>query len=142
MAFQSAKRAFVLLDNVGGTPVDVSRFADNFDFPQQVAQLDVTTFGTVGAIEMIPGLADGGQISMSGPADVALGTFIAALKAAQVGGSAASTITYGPAGSVSGQIKQDAEVYVASFQVSTSVSGRVEYSASLQVTGAVTNGTW
>jgi hypothetical protein len=33
-------------------------------------------------------------------------------------------------------------VYVQNYSVSTSVNGRVEYSASLQITGAVTNGTF
>jgi RecA/RadA recombinase len=85
-------------------------------------------------VEVIPT----GVISL----DVALGTFVAALKAAQAAGSSTASVVYGPGGSVAGQIRQNAEVYVSSYDVSSGVGGRVEYSASLQVTGAVLNGTW
>ena len=105
------------------------------------ATIEVSVFGTTSK-QFIPGLTDGGVVSCSGPADVAMGTFLATLKAAQAAGSTTSTIQFGPGGSVSGQIKQSAEVYVSAYDTSTTVGGRVEYSASLQVTGAVTNGTW
>jgi hypothetical protein len=141
MAFTPGHRAWVALDNVAGTPVNVTAYIDNLSWPQSVAQLDTSTFGDA-ARDFIPGLTDGDTITYSGPADVALGTFIAGLKAAQAAGSSTSTVTFGPGGSVAGQIKISAETYVASYQVSTGVSGRAELSASLQVTGAVTNGTW
>ncbi len=141
MAFKAGKGAFIAVDGVAASPVDISAYADQIDFPQPVDTLDVTTFGD-SARDMIPGLTDGGVVNISGPADVALGTFIAGLKAAQAAGSTTSTIQFGPGGSVSGQIKVSAETYVSAYNLSTGVGGRVEFSASLQVTGAVTNGTW
>lgn len=141
MAFKAGLNAFILLDNVAGTPVNVSTYADNVSFPQPIDTLDVSTFGS-SAKQFIPGLTDGGQIQISGPLDVALGTFVALLKSAQSAGSSTCSVTYGPGGSVSGQIKQSAEVYVSSYDVSTGVGGRAEFSCSLQVTGAVTNSTW
>ena len=141
MAYRAGKNAFVLLDGVAGTGVDISAYADSFSFDQPVDTHDVTTFGA-NAKSFVVGLTDGGAPSLSGPLDVALGTFVAGLKAAQAAGSASSTLVWGPGGSVAGQIRQTAEVWVTSYNVSTSVSGRVEYSCSLQVTGAVTNGTW
>lgn len=141
MAFKSGHKAFIAIDNVAGTPVDVSTYADSFSFPQPIDSHDVSTFGN-GSKAFIPGLADGGQISMSGPLDEALGTFVSLLKAAQAAGTTGFTVQYGPGGSVSGQIKQSAEVYVSAYNTSTSVSGRTEYDVSLQVTGAVTNATW
>ena len=141
MAFKSGHNAFIAVDSVAGSPVNLSTYADSFTFPQPIDQHDVSTFGD-GSKDFIPGLADGGEISMSGPLDVALGTFIGALKAGQAAGSSSATVQYGPGGSVSGQIKQSAEVYVSAYNVSTSVSGRTEYDISLQVTGSVTNDTW
>jgi hypothetical protein len=141
MAFKSGKDAFILLDGVAGSPVNVSNYADSFSFPQGIDTIETSVFGTV-AKQFIPGLTDGGQIDMSGPLDVALGTFIATLKAAQAAGSSTSTMTWGPAGSISGQLKQSAEVYVSAYSINAGVGGRVEYSASLQVTGAVTTTTW
>lgn len=141
MAFQPGKGAFIMIDNVAGSLVNVSAYIDNFSFPQPIDTLDVTTFGN-NAKQFIPGLTDGGQIGLSGPLDVALGTFVAALKAAQAAGSSTASVVYGPAGSVAGQIRQNAEIYVSAYDVSTSVGGRVEFSASLQVTGTVTNTSW
>lgn len=141
MAFKSGHNSFVLLDGVAGTGINVSAYADNFSFDQPVDTHDVSVFGA-SAKTSIPGLTDGGAVGMSGPLDVALGTFVSGLKAAQAAGSASATLIWGPGGSVSGQVKQSAETWVTAYNVSTSVDGRVEYSCSLQVTGAVTNGTW
>ena len=141
MAFKPGHKAFVAIDNVAGSPVDLSAYADSFQFPQPIDTHDTSTFGN-NAKTSINGMTDGGVISMSGPLDVALGTFVAALKSAQAAGSSTATVQYGPGGSVSGQIKQSAELWVSAYNVSTGVGGRVEYDISLQVTGAVTNGTW
>ncbi len=141
MAFKAGKASFILLDAVTGTPANISAYSDSVSFPQLVDTQEVSVFGTT-AKAFIPGLTDGGEIQLSGPLDVALGTFVSALKAAQSAGSSTATFTWGPGGSVSGQIKQDAEVYLKSYDVSSGVGGKVEYSASLQITGAVTNGTW
>ena len=119
----------------------MSAFVDDFAFPQTVEQLETTAFGNTSKT-FIAGLADGQVIPMSGPADVAMGTFVALLKGAQIVGSLTATVSWAPGGSVAGQIKQDAEVYVSAYETRTSASGRAEYSASLQITGVVTNGTW
>jgi hypothetical protein len=49
---------------------------------------------------------------------------------------------YGPAGSVASTMKQTAEVLIASFETSVGVGGRAEFSATLQIDGAVANSTW
>ena len=141
MAFKKGASGFILLDGIAGTGVNVSAYADNFSFDQPVDTHDVSVFGAAAKTSIV-GLTDGGAVGMSGPLDVALGTFVAGLKAAQSAGSASASLVWGPGGSVSGQIKQSAETWVTAYNVSTSVDGRVEYSCSLQVTGAVTNGTW
>jgi hypothetical protein len=141
MPFKAGTVAYVAIDGVAGAPVNVSSYADNFTWPQTTQTLNVSAFGTA-AQAFIPGLTDGDTISVSGPLDVALGTFLAGLKGAQSAGSSTATVIWGPGGSVSGQLKIQAEAWVTQYNVTTSVTGRVEYSASLQVTGAVTNGTW
>jgi len=141
MAFKAGKDSYISIDGVAGTPVDISAYSDSVSFPQVVDTQEVSVFGTASKA-FIPGLIDGGQVSLSGPLDVALGTLIAGLKNAQSLGSASATFTWGPGGSVSGQVKQSAEVFISAYDVSSGVGGRVEYSVSLQVTGAVTNGTW
>jgi len=142
MAFSPAFKANILLDNAGGTPVDVSVYADSFSFPQNTELLDTTVFGTAGVKRTIPGLTGGDSIPVGGPLDPIMFTQLAGLKAAQLAGTLGFTLTYSPAGSIAGGPKVSGEVYVGDFEVKTDVAGRVEYSASLQVDGAITNATW
>ena len=139
--FKAGTASYVLLDGVNGSGTNVSRFADNFSWPQSVETVDVSAFGTA-AKANIPTLTDGDTISISGPADSAFFLQLAAIKSAQSAGSSTSTITWGPGGSVSGEIKIAAECWLTGLTVNSAVGGRVDMSASLQVTGAVTNGSW
>jgi hypothetical protein len=141
MAFKPGKDAWLMVDAIAGTGVNLTGYTDQMSLDQPIDTHEVSVFGT-NAKAFIPGLADGGSFNMSGPYDVALGTTLGALHDGQAAGSASSTIVYAPAGSVSGQIKQTAEGYLTSYSVTSVVGGRVEYSASFQITGAVTNGTW
>lgn len=141
MAFKAGTASFVLVANTAGAYQNLSRFSDNFGWPQSVAQLDVSAFGTA-AKSMIPSLTDGDTITMSGPYDATMYTHLTALKAAQSAGSSAAGITWGPGGSVASEAKVVGSVYVSQVSFSSGVGGRVEYSASLQVTGSVQNTTW
>lgn len=134
-------RAWVMIDGVNAAGTNVSQYADSFSWPQSVQTLDVSTFGTTSK-QSITGLTDGDTVSVKGPFDSALYTIITAVKAAQAAGSSTSTVVFGPGGSVASSAKLSAEVWVASFSTDSTVGGRNEWSASLQVTGAVTNTTW
>jgi hypothetical protein len=142
MAFTPGFKAHILLDNAAGTPVDVSVYADDFSFPQNTELLDTTVFGTAGFKRVIPGLTGGDSISFSGPLDTVVYTQIAAMKAAQLAGTLGFTLVYSPAGSVASAPKISGEVYVGEFSISSGVAGRNEFSASLQVDGAITNSAW
>lgn len=141
MAFKPGKDAHILMDGVAGSLVNITSYADNFSFPQPVDTIEVSVFGN-SSKQFITGLTDGGQVGISGPADVALGTFLAGVRAAQAAGSSTSTITYSPAGSIAGQLKISAECWVGNMTLQGGVGGRVEYDGSLQITGAVTTTTW
>jgi catalase (peroxidase I) len=141
MAFRAGTTTFIALDGVNGAGTNVSRFADSFDWPQSVETQEVSAFGTA-AKAFINGLTDGDTVSISGPYDAPIFTLLTGVKAAQSAGSSTTTILWGPGGSVSGEARITAEAWVTSVSLSSSVGGRVEMSASLQVTGAVTNNTW
>jgi hypothetical protein len=141
MAFRAGTTTFIALDGVNGAGTNVSRFADSFDWPQSVETQEVSAFGTA-AKAFINGLTDGDSVSISGPYDAPIFTLLTGVKAAQSAGSSTTTILWGPGGSVSGEARITAEAWVTSVSLSSSVGGRVEMSASLQVTGAVTNNTW
>lgn len=142
MAFRPGHLAYIGLDNAAGAVQNVSQYADNFSFPYTIEQLETTPFGTTGVKRFIPGLAGGDTLTISGPLDTTLHSQVAGMIAAQAAGTAGFSVIYGAGGSVSGQPRQNAEVYVASYETSTGVAGRAEFSASLQVDGAVTHTTF
>lgn len=141
MAFKAGYNAFLLLDGANGAGTNISTYADDFSFPQSTEMLETTVFGS-SVKRFIAGLNGGDTLSLSGPLDTALHAQLGSMKAAQDAGTASFTLVYGPAGSVSGQPKITGEVLVASYEPSSGVGGRVEFAASLQVDGAVTNATW
>lgn len=141
MSFKAGKGAFILLDNVAGTPVDVSAYADNFTFPIPTDTSDTTVFG-LNAKQSLVTLTGGGAPGLSGPADVAFGTLVGQVSAAHAAGSNSSTLTWGPGGSVAGQIRQSCEVWVTDYTMSNQVAGRADISAAFLETGAITAGTW
>lgn len=141
MAFRAGTTAFVLIDGVNGAGTNVSPYMDNISWSQTSSTNEVSVFGTA-AKAMIVGLTDGDTVSMSGPYDKALYSILTGVKAAQSAGSSTCTIVWGPGGSVAGEAKVQAETWVTEVGLSVGVGDRVNFSASLQVTGAVTNGTW
>jgi hypothetical protein len=141
MAFKPGYLGHFSLDNAAGTLTNLSMYIDNVSVPQTVQTLEVSAFGS-SAKAFIPGLTDGDTISFSGPYDVAMHTHLTALKAAQSAGTASHSYQWGPGGSVASQAKQTGETILVSYELSTGVGGRSEYSASLQVTGTVTNSTF
>lgn len=141
MAFKPGKDSYFALDNAAGSLTNLSPYIDNVSAPQSIEQLDVSTIGTA-AKAFIAGQTDGDTITLGGPLDATLHTHLSALKAAQAAGTASFTFNYGPMGSVSGYPQITAECLLASYQPSAAVSGRAEWTASLQVTGAVTSSTY
>ena len=136
MAFRAGTTAKLYVSSAAGAVTDISSYADTTSTQQDANQLDVSVFGAQ-AKAFINGQTSG-QISVGGPLDATLHTLITGLYSA---GSAASWI-YGPGGSVASQPRMAGSLNVASYTVNVAASGRLEYSASLQITGAVTNGTF
>ena len=144
MAASPGWKAHILLDNAGLTAQNLSTYADDFSFPQSTEMLEVTTFSAAGTSSkrFIPGLTGGDTVSMSGPLDSTLHTHVTNCMGSQQSNGSSFTLVYSPAGSVAAAPKITAEVFVASYEPSSGVAGRGEFSASLQVDGAVTNSVW
>lgn len=141
MAFKPGKDSWVMIDGVNAAGTNISPYVDNCSWPQTVTTVETSTFGTT-AKTSITSLTDGDTITISGPYDVAVYSILTNVKAAQAAGSATSTFQFGPGGSVSGQARGTAECWVTSVGITSTVAGRVDFSASLQVTGAVLNSTF
>jgi len=143
MAFQHGKSTQFTLDNGAGTPTDISAYVDNVDFPLSIETHETTTFGD-SAKDYLPGLKDA-TISLSGKWDPTLDAHLGTIYNNGGGlttGNGSLSFVFGPAGSTSGNIKYSGECFLTSFSVSDPVGDLVTWSADLQVTGAVTRGTY
>lgn len=137
MAFVAAKNTVFKLDNAAGTLTDISAFIDSVSGIANTTDMaETTTFGSTS--KTFQGtLRNGDTISISGKWDSVLNTQLVAL----LGFATSSTFEYSPAGTTASLPKFTGECFVSSFEVSSAVADLVTFTASLQMTGAVTIGT-
>jgi predicted secreted protein len=134
--FRHGKSTVFKVDNAAGTLTDISNTLTDVSFPQSVETAETTSFGS-SAKTYIVGLSDS-TVSVSGNFDATVDTHLAAI----LGQAATVSFEYGPEGSTNGQVKYTGEAILTSYEKSGAVGDVVTYSAELQVTGAVTRGTY
>ena len=133
MAFVSAKSAQFTL---AGTDIS-SYIASVSGVSNDTDMLETTSFGATSKT-FIGGLRNGSTVQIGGKWDSALHSTVNAL----LGSGSSSAWVYGPAGSTVGNVKFSGSCFVQSYEVSAQVADLVTWSASLQVTGNVTIGTY
>jgi hypothetical protein len=136
MAFGHGKSAVFKLDDSGATLRDLSSYVNEASMPREIETAETTTFGS-SAKTYITGLTDA-TISISGLYDSVPDGYLAGV----VGQAATLSFEYGPLGSTGGYVKYSGECILTSYEVSSPVGDVVTFSADLQVTGAITRGTW
>lgn len=119
MAGTHSKLAVVKLDTSGGTLTDISTFCDSFEIPQELDEVECTTFGAGAYRDYISGFASG-TVSIGGPWTRALENHMAPIFAAMKAGTLASvSVEYGPEGSDTGDIKKTGELTLLSYSGAT-----------------------
>lgn len=123
------------LDDTSGTSRSISDTLNSVDFPEITETADTTAFGS-SSRSFIVGL-ESATISISGLWDATVDGYIK-------GGTepASRSFIYGPAGSTSSNVKYTGEAILTNYSISSPVGDVVTYSVDLQVTGAVTRGTY
>ena len=134
--FRHGKSTVFKVDNSGGTLTDISNTLTDVSFPQTVETAETTSFGS-SAKTYIVGLSDS-TLSVSGNFDATVDAHLAGI----LGQAATVSFEYGPEGSTNGQVKYTGEAILTSYEKSGAVGDVVSYSAELQITGAVTRGTY
>ena len=129
MAFQPGRNGYLSID---GT--DISSYTDSKSLDRVRDTLETTAFGDTDRA-YISGLR-GYSISMSGPWDP---TGDGVLDGADDGATVA--FVFGPEGNTTGDIQYSGSALISNYNISTSVDGRVEWSATFQPTGTVTRAT-
>lgn len=133
--FVHGKSTDFSLDDTSGTPRNISNTVTSVDFPETLDTAETTAFGS-SAKSYIVGLTDA-TISVSGIWDATVDGYI------NSGAEPASrSFIFGPAGSTVSNVKYTGEAIVTSFSISNPVGDVVTYSLDLQVTGAITRGTY
>lgn len=133
--FVHGKSTNFQLDDTSGTIRDISDTVTSVDFPETLDTAETTAFGS-SAKSYIVGLTDA-TISVSGIWDATVDGYIN-------GGAepASRSFVFGPAGSTVSNVKYTGEAIVTSFSISNPVGDVVTFSLDLQVTGAITRGTY
>ena len=138
MAFAHGKSGFFSIDDSGDSVRDISSYLNDISMPRDIETAETTTFGVSGSAKTyITGLTDS-TISISGLFDATADGYLAGI----LGQTASRSFVYGPTGNTASMIKYSGECIMTSYEVSTSVGDAVQATASFQVTGAVTRGTF
>ncbi len=138
--FYVAGTAEFLITNAGGTVVNLSSYIDSISTPPtpQRAALDVTTFAD-SAETFIAGIALSKECTFEGPFDDTAGSGPDAVFNGLIGTLTAYTLY--PVGTASGARQYIGTLLITNYEPNGGVKERVSYSATGQLSGAVTVGT-
>jgi hypothetical protein len=135
------KGTAILLDNTAGALTNIRPYSDSVDgLPGEIEMSDVTPFGEEGH-RNIPGL-ENASVSVSGSYDGDPAAISGIIGTTAQRKAATRSLEYGPAGSATGAIKYLAEVWITNFTITSAVADKVSWSATLQVDGTVSQGTF
>ena len=141
MAFFDSKVSKFLVDDTGGTQRDLSAYITEVRGLPGLRNLnEVTALGDSGA-RFIPGLEDV-TIGLSGIFDDTATSGPDAVLGPLRTHTSAVNFEYGPEGSSTGDVKYSGTCWVLSYELRSRVGDKVEWTAALQVEGAVTRGTF
>lgn len=136
MVFVHGKDSVFLVDDAGGTERNMSAFIDQMSPNIQRALSEVTAMGDSGT-KNIPGLQNA-TFTISGHWDPTTTTGPHAVLSGLLTASATSTWKFGPRGSTATYPRLTGEVWLSSYQITSSVSDKVSFEAEFQVDGTVT----
>jgi len=132
--FAHGKSTDFALDDTGGSSRSLANTLTDVSFPQTIDTAETTAFGSTNK-SYIVGLKDT-TISISGLWDATVDGYLSGTE------PASRSFIYGPAGSTGGNVKYTGEAILTNYSISSPVGDVVTYSCDLQVTGAVTRGTY
>ena len=133
--FRHGKNTSFKIDNSGGTPTDISDTLNSVSFPRDAEVVETTSFGSNDRTYIV-GFKNG-TFSVEGTYDAATDAVLAGILGADAG-----SFEYGPEGTAASRIRYTGEAILTSYEVSGSVGDAVAYTASFQISGAVTRGTF
>jgi hypothetical protein len=141
MAFVHGKDIAFQLDDSGGSLRNIRIYLNSVTgLPGARALSESTAFGDQGT-RWIPALANQ-TFSIAGGFDTTATTGVTTVLNGLRTATSTATFEYGPEGSGSGAVKYSGECWLTDFTVDAAVADRVPISATFQVDGVVTAGTY
>lgn len=140
MSVHGSQTYFAVEDSAGTTLRDLSVYLDNVDFNRGQDTHDDTTFTRTG--HTYRGGLTNGTIGISGMYDKTATTGPDVVLRSLVGKSDTVGFEYGPDGNTVGLPKFSGECVLESYNVSSPVADLVKFTASFNISGAVTDGTF
>lgn len=138
MAAKRGLSADIRIDDSGGTLRDISRSVKQVNFSRDAELLDATTFQAPGGDkEFLVGFKDN-KFDIQGNADATVCGYLNGI----AGQEATVSFQYGPEGTTTGNRKYTGECVMVSFKEDTPAMGLNTFTASFQITGQVTVGTY
>jgi hypothetical protein len=134
--FRHGKAAVFKVDNAAGSLTDISNTLNSVSFPREAEVLETTSFGSSDRSYVV-GFTNN-TVSIEGSFDATVDEHLAGILAHVD----TKSFEYGPEGSTSSFVKYTGECFMTSYETSTGVGDIVSYSASFQITGAVTRGAY
>lgn len=134
------KNCYFGLDDSSGTLRDLSENLNSVDFNTGQDVHEDTTFGETGKTKK-GGLTDG-SINLAGFWDTTALTGTETVLAGLVGKFDPVDFEYGAEGDTTGKVKKSGQCVLESYNQSTPVGGLIAFTATLQISGAVTKGTF
>jgi hypothetical protein len=124
------------IDNSGGSLTDISTQCKMVDLSNDVESFDVTAFQSTNK-EYLVGFTDG-KFAFDGFFDGTINAHLMGI----LGQEATVSVQWGPEGSASGKPKFTCEGFLTSYKPTSAVNAPNTFSAAIQVTGAITVGTY
>jgi hypothetical protein len=135
MAATHGKNSYFAVDDSGNTLRDLSTYLKSGSGDQTTETVDVSVWGD-DSKKYIQGLNDG-QFQLEGVWDSTVDGYLHGIK-----GAGEKDFEYGPIGDTGSNVKYSGKVLLTSYNISNDIGSEVRFSATLQVSGDVTRGTF
>jgi hypothetical protein len=135
MAFVHGKNAVFSIDNAATSLTDITAYVTGVDFPRTADTAETSVFG-VSSKTYVVGLKDA-TISIEGVWDPTVDAVLDGIL-----GTVAGSFEYGPEGDTAADIKYTGECICTAYSPPATISDAGKFSATFQVTGDVTRGTY
>lgn len=136
--FRHGKGAYFSLGTnaVPATPVNLTSYLDNVDFPRSADEADVTVFGDT-VKKFVAGIPDA-SVSLGGNWDATIDAQLSDL----VGSTVTPNFEYGPEGNAAGRVKYSGTATVTGYSFGSPVGDKVAFTSDLRIASTITRGTF